>query len=94
MFAECKLDAHLARIGSDGEVTGFSRAMALRRLHWRNSPLAEALYALNLYKVRATPGSARLSGQGSIAQLPLRRCACARKSRCSSFCVPARQTWC
>ncbi len=49
--AECKLDAHLARMGSGGATATFSKTMALRRLHWRNSPLGEALYALNLYKV-------------------------------------------
>ncbi|PNW73248.1 hypothetical protein CHLRE_14g624850v5 [Chlamydomonas reinhardtii] len=47
---QCKLDAGLARIGSGGATATFSKTMALRRLHWRNSPLAEALYALNLYK--------------------------------------------
>lgn len=46
------MDAALASRGSNGAVCGFSRAMALRRLHWRNSPLAELLYAVNLYKVR------------------------------------------
>ncbi|KIY98011.1 hypothetical protein MNEG_9954 [Monoraphidium neglectum] len=29
---------------------GFSRAMALRRLHWRNSLLGEILYAINIAK--------------------------------------------
>lgn len=47
---QCKVDAALASRGSNGAVCGFSRAMALRRLHWRNSPLAELLYAVNLYK--------------------------------------------
>jgi hypothetical protein len=32
-------------------VQGFSRAMALRRLHWRNSLLGELLYAVNVAKV-------------------------------------------
>ena len=29
---------------------GFSRAMALRRLHWKNSLLGEALYLVNVAK--------------------------------------------
>lgn len=47
---QCKLDAFLAGIGSGGAVSTFSKAMALRRLHWRNSLLGEALYAANIYK--------------------------------------------
>jgi uncharacterized membrane protein YgcG len=37
-----------AGTGSGGG--GFSRAMALRRLHWKNSPLAELLYYINIAK--------------------------------------------
>ncbi|KAG2492286.1 hypothetical protein HYH03_009526 [Edaphochlamys debaryana] len=47
---QCKLDAHLASKASGGEVATFSRAMALRRLHWRNSPLGELLYMINVAK--------------------------------------------
>jgi hypothetical protein len=32
-------------------VQGFSKAMALRRLHWRNSLLGELLYTINVAKV-------------------------------------------
>lgn len=32
--------------------SGFSRTMALRRLHWQNSLVGEIMYAVNLYKVR------------------------------------------
>lgn len=46
----CKLDSHLAERGSAGAVRTFSRAMALRRLHLRNSVLGEVLYAINLYR--------------------------------------------
>lgn len=34
----------------------FSVAMALRRLHWKNSLLAEVLYLVNIYKVRGPAG--------------------------------------
>ncbi|KXZ49105.1 hypothetical protein GPECTOR_23g36 [Gonium pectorale] len=51
---QCKLDAYLARIGSFGAVTTFSKEMALRRLHWKNSPLGEVLYMINVYKI-STP---------------------------------------
>lgn len=34
-----------------GKPTAFSMTMALRRLHWKNTMLAELLYTLNLYKV-------------------------------------------
>ncbi|GFR44223.1 hypothetical protein Agub_g5412 [Astrephomene gubernaculifera] len=47
---QCKLDAALASRGSSGRQVGFSRTMALRRLHWRNSALGELMYAVNLYK--------------------------------------------
>ncbi|GLC41704.1 hypothetical protein PLESTB_000686100 [Pleodorina starrii] len=47
---QCKLDAYLARLGSGGAVTTFSKSMALRRLHWKNSPVAELLYAINVYQ--------------------------------------------
>jgi hypothetical protein len=50
LCAESKLDAWLA-----SEVTGvpaFSTAMALRRLHWKNSLLGEVLYLVNVFKVR------------------------------------------
>ena len=49
---ECKLDASLAAQGSAGEGQTFSRTMALRRLHLKNSVLGELLYAVNIYKVR------------------------------------------
>jgi len=47
---QCKLDAHLAGKSQGGEAPGFSRTMALRRLHLRSSLLGELLYAINLYK--------------------------------------------
>ncbi|GLI67640.1 hypothetical protein VaNZ11_011889, partial [Volvox africanus] len=47
---QCKFDAYLARTGSGGAVTTFSKAMALRRLHWKNSPIAELLYMLNVHR--------------------------------------------
>lgn len=50
--AEAKVDAGLAARATGGAVQGFSRAMALRRLHWRNSLLGELLYAVNVAKVR------------------------------------------
>lgn len=49
--AECKLDAHLAAKATDGQQQAFSKTMALRRLHWRNTLLAEALYLVNVAKV-------------------------------------------
>ncbi len=33
---------------------GFSKTMALRRLHWKNTLLAEVLYLVNVYKVRVS----------------------------------------
>lgn len=51
VLAECVLDAWLAREGSSGAVTTFSKTMALRRLHWKNSVLAELLYTVNIFKV-------------------------------------------
>ena len=50
--AESKLEAALASRATDGKVQGFSRTMALRRLHWCNSLLAEVMYLVNVYKVR------------------------------------------
>eukprot|EP00775_Hariotina_reticulata_P006989 gene6989-7203_t len=47
---QARVDAGLAARATDGTVTGFSRAMALRRLHWKNSLLGELLYALNVAK--------------------------------------------
>lgn len=47
---QCKLDAYLACKGSAGAQQGFSRAMALRRLHWKNTLLAELLYTVNICK--------------------------------------------
>lgn len=52
LLAEAKLDAGLASRGSGGSVNTFSRAMALRRLHWKNSLLGELLYLVNVSKVR------------------------------------------
>lgn len=46
------MDAGLASRATSGGVTGFSRAMALRRLHWKNSLLGELLYLVNVSKVR------------------------------------------
>ena len=42
----------IARRWFSGEPAGpgFSRAMALRRLHWKNSLLGEALYLVNVAK--------------------------------------------
>jgi hypothetical protein len=51
--AEAKVDAGLAARATGGAVRGFSKAMALRRLHWRNSLLGELLYAVNVAKVRS-----------------------------------------
>ncbi|WIA13460.1 hypothetical protein OEZ85_007040 [Tetradesmus obliquus] len=47
---QAKVDAGLAARATGGAVQGFSRAMALRRLHWRNSLLGELLYAVNVAK--------------------------------------------
>eukprot|EP00878_Enallax_costatus_P035945 GHUV01040202.1.p1 GENE.GHUV01040202.1~~GHUV01040202.1.p1 ORF type:complete len:108 (+),score=25.86 GHUV01040202.1:362-685(+) len=47
---QAKVDAGLASKATNGSVTTFSRAMTLRRLHWRNSLLAELLYLLNVSK--------------------------------------------
>eukprot|EP00882_Tetradesmus_deserticola_P030454 GHRQ01034203.1.p3 GENE.GHRQ01034203.1~~GHRQ01034203.1.p3 ORF type:complete len:130 (+),score=39.84 GHRQ01034203.1:250-639(+) len=49
--AEAKVDAGLAARATGGAVRGCSRAMALRRLHWRNSLLGELLYMVNVAKV-------------------------------------------
>lgn len=49
-YAECKVDSAIAT-KARGKATAFSMAMALRRLHWRNTMLAEVLYTVNLYKV-------------------------------------------
>ncbi|MEW5313988.1 MAG: hypothetical protein WDW38_005518 [Sanguina aurantia] len=46
---QCKVDAAIAT-KARGKATAFSMAMALRRLHWRNTMLAEVLYTVNLYK--------------------------------------------
>jgi len=51
LLAEAKVDAGLASRGSGGSVNTFSRAMALRRLHWKNSLLGELLYLVNVSKV-------------------------------------------
>jgi len=54
MHPECKLDAYIASQScKSGEeaAPGFSKAMALRRLHWKNCVLGEALYMLNIFKV-------------------------------------------
>jgi hypothetical protein len=53
---EAKVDAGLASRATSGGVTGFSRAMALRRLHWKNSLLGELLYLVNVSKVRRRGG--------------------------------------
>jgi hypothetical protein len=50
--AEAKVDAGLAARATGGAVQGFSKAMTLRRLHWRNSLLGELLYTINVAKVR------------------------------------------
>ncbi|KAF8059985.1 SQD2 [Scenedesmus sp. PABB004] len=47
---QAKVDAGLAARATGGRVSTFSRAMALRRLHWRNSLLGEALYLVNVAK--------------------------------------------
>lgn len=52
LYTEAKVDAGLASRATSGGVTGFSRAMALRRLHWKNSLLGELLYLVNVSKVR------------------------------------------
>lgn len=52
LSTEAKVDAGLASKATNGSITTFSRAMTLRRLHWRNSVLAELLYLLNVGKVR------------------------------------------
>jgi hypothetical protein len=49
--AEAKVDAGLAARATGGAVQGFSKAMTLRRLHWRNSLLGELLYTINVAKV-------------------------------------------
>jgi hypothetical protein len=51
MSAEAKVDAGLASRATAGAVSSFSRAMALRRLHWKNSLLGELLYLVNVSKV-------------------------------------------
>jgi hypothetical protein len=50
--AEAQVDAGLAARATGGAVQGFSKAMTLRRLHWRNSLLGELLYTINVAKVR------------------------------------------
>eukprot|EP00955_Chlamydomonas_euryale_P051347 354857-Chlamydomonas_euryale.AAC.31 len=53
LLSECKLDAHLASNScpsNSGQSGAFSRAMALRRLHWKNSLLGEMLYLVNIHK--------------------------------------------
>ncbi|KAF6255496.1 hypothetical protein COO60DRAFT_1285797 [Scenedesmus sp. NREL 46B-D3] len=47
---QAKVDAGLAARATGGAVQGCSRAMALRRLHWRNSLLGELLYIINVAK--------------------------------------------
>ncbi len=60
---QCKLDAYLGdrakqqqeqkqkqEASSTGSSSRFSRTMALRRLHLKNSPLGELLYYINLTK--------------------------------------------
>ena len=51
LCAEAKVDAGLAARATSGAVSTFSRAMTLRRLHWRNSLLGELLYIVNVSKV-------------------------------------------
>jgi hypothetical protein len=51
LCAEAKVDAGLASRATSGAVRTFSRAMALRRLHWKNSLLGELLYLVNVSKV-------------------------------------------
>lgn len=62
--AECKMDAFLAGKGSDGAVSTFSKTMALRRLHWKNSLLAELLYAVNVFKVCVCGGGTGMISGG------------------------------
>jgi hypothetical protein len=52
--AECKLDAWLVSRAFPEEPSqpAFSRTMAFRRLHWKNSLLGEVLYYVNISKVR------------------------------------------
>ena len=54
LFAECKLDAWVAnRAAPEGaSKPAFSKAMAFRRLHWKNNLLGELLYYINISKVK------------------------------------------
>eukprot|EP00879_Flechtneria_rotunda_P031624 GHRR01034565.1.p3 GENE.GHRR01034565.1~~GHRR01034565.1.p3 ORF type:complete len:108 (+),score=11.67 GHRR01034565.1:383-706(+) len=47
---QAKVDAGLASRATGGVICGFSRAMALRRLHWKNNLLGEVLYIINVVK--------------------------------------------
>ena len=49
--AEAKLDAYLVKRYHPEQEATFSKAMALRRLHFKNSLMAEFLYYVNLVKV-------------------------------------------
>ena len=60
IVTECKLDAYVAGKGSEGRTQTFSKAMALRRLHWKNCAVGEALYMLNIFKVWTEVGRTRL----------------------------------
>jgi hypothetical protein len=48
--SEADTGAAASSSGGAGAGASFSRAMALRRLHWKNSPLAELLYYVNIAK--------------------------------------------
>ncbi|GAX84562.1 hypothetical protein CEUSTIGMA_g11983.t1 [Chlamydomonas eustigma] len=47
---QCKMEAYLAFWSTDGKIGAFSKSMALRRLHWKNCILGEALYLINILK--------------------------------------------
>lgn len=53
VLQQCKLDVWLSskspKCSKYNPAQTFSKAMALRRLHWKNSVTGEVLYALNLY---------------------------------------------
>jgi hypothetical protein len=58
--AEAKLDAYLVKKYHPTQEATFSKAMALRRLHWKNSFMGEVLYYVNLIKVCSWQGSQHL----------------------------------
>jgi hypothetical protein len=62
--------------GSEDQPAAFSRAMALRRLHWKNTLLGEVLYLINIAKV----GFLERGGLVAEADVPvfkLMHCLCA-----------------